>query len=91
MWQEIPCVRHCGAKAAVFDNGYVMFFAPGAKEAYREGYTFKSEIPKRPWFCETCNAIAKTEAEMAKLAGPVRRKNESARDYRERVKRWREN
>lgn len=40
-----------------------MLFAPGAKEAYRKGYTFKADIPKRPWFCEACNAIAKTEAE----------------------------
>lgn len=54
---------HYGCLRLGFEDGYVMLFAPGAKEAYRKGYTFKADIPKRPWFCEACNAIAKTEAE----------------------------
>jgi hypothetical protein len=59
VWQEIPCVRNYGATAYVLENGYVMFYKPGAKEAHAKRYMLHP--PQRPWFCEDCTSWGEVE------------------------------
>jgi hypothetical protein len=52
MWQEIPCIRHCGAKIIIFEDGLHWYYKAGDKEHYLVRWPTK--VQERPWHCDDC-------------------------------------